>query len=85
MAEQGAVRQKGYGDFLLYGVSDQPVETLPEVPDVSDGIRFLEQAAADPERPWALFLSTEAPHDPYVAPRHYYERYNLADIPRRQL
>ena len=81
MAEKGAVRQKGYADFLLYGVNDQPVETLPEVQMYSAGIRFLEQAAQDPDRPWALFLSTEAPHDPYVVPRLYYDRYNLADIP----
>ena len=55
LAEQGLVRQKGYGDFLLYGVSDDPVESLPEYQMYSDGIRFLEQAAADRERPWALF------------------------------
>ncbi len=80
LAEQGLVRQKGYGDFLLYGVSDDPVESLPEYQMYSDGIRFLEQAAADRERPWALFISTEAPHDPYIALRSYYERYNLDDI-----
>jgi len=74
------VGQKGYADFLLYGVSEQPLETLPEYQMYSDGIRFLEKAAANPERPWALFLSTEAPHDPYIALRRYYERYNLDDI-----
>ena len=80
LAEQRMVRQKGYSDFLLYGVSDDPVETLPEYQLYSDGIRFLQEAAANPERPWALFISSEAPHDPYVAPRSYYERYNRADI-----
>jgi arylsulfatase A-like enzyme len=74
------VGQKGYADFLLYGVSDQPEETLPEYQMYADGISFLEKAAANPDRPWALFISTEAPHDPYIAPRRYYERYNLDDI-----
>ena len=74
------VSQKGYADFLLYGISDDPVEMLPEYKMYSDGIRFLEQAAANPERPWALFLSTEAPHDPYIAIRTYYDRYDLDDI-----
>ena len=82
MAVQGMVQQKGYKDFLLYGVSDEPVESLPEYQLYSDGIRFLQQAAAEPERPFALFLSSEAPHDPYVTLRHYYERYNPADIPK---
>ena len=80
LLERKMVRQKGYADFLLYGISDEALETLPEYRMFSDGIAFLEKAAANPQRPWALFLSTEAPHDPYVAPRIYYERYNLEDI-----
>ena len=77
------VRHKGYKDFLLYGVTDEPVETTPEYQLYSDGINFVRQAAQQPERPWALFLSTEAPHDPYLVPRPYYKRYNPAEIPVR--
>lgn len=80
LSERRMVRQKGYADFPLYGVSDEPLQSLPEYQMYSDGIRFLQRAAANPQRPWALFLSTEAPHDPYIAPRSYYERYDLADI-----
>jgi arylsulfatase A-like enzyme len=79
---QAVVRQKGYRDFPLYGVTDEPVETLPEYRVYSDGIDFVRQAARRADRPWALFLSTEAPHDPYIVPRPYYERYNPAAIPR---
>lgn len=79
---RGIVRQKGYGDFLLYGVTEQPVETTPEYQLYSDGIDFIEQAAQNPDQPWALFLSSEAPHDPYVVPTEYYDRYTPADIPR---
>ncbi|MBS1252970.1 MAG: Arylsulfatase [Anaerolineales bacterium] len=83
MSPCGVVSQKGYRDFLLYGVVDQPTETTPEYRLYSDGVDFLRQAVRDdPSRPWALFLSTEAPHDPYVAPREYYARYDPADIPR---
>ena len=80
LAVRGLVQQKGYRDFLLYGVSDDPPESLPEYQMYTDGIRFLHEAAEDRERPWALFISTEAPHDPYVALRRYYERYDLEDI-----
>ncbi len=81
MRIRGTVKQKGYRDFLLYGVTDEPVEVTPEYQLYTDGLNFLQQAVRDPNRPWALFISTEAPHDPYVVPRTYYDRYDPADIP----
>jgi len=75
------VRHKGYKDFPLYGVTDVPVEATMEYRLYSDGIDFLQRAAKNPARPWALFLSTEAPHDPYIVPRPYYERYDPTEIP----
>jgi arylsulfatase A-like enzyme len=82
MVERCVVRQKGYGDFLLYGVVDEPVEAAPEYRLYSDGMAFLRDMARRPQQPWALFLSTEAPHDPYVVPRAYYDRYDPARISR---
>lgn len=82
LAVRGVVRQPGYKDFLLYGVTDQPVAETPEYQLYSQGIDFLHAAAQEPDRPWALFLSSEAPHDPYVAPRNYYDRYDPAALPR---
>ncbi len=76
------VQQKGYRDFLLYGVVDGPLEATPEYQLYTDGIRFLQEATREPDRPWALFLSSEAPHDPWVVPQAYYDRYDPADIPR---
>ncbi|MCO6452297.1 MAG: sulfatase-like hydrolase/transferase [Caldilineales bacterium] len=72
--------QPGYDDFLLYGVVDAPPESTAEYEIYSEGLRFLEQALAQPDQPWALFLSTEAPHDPYIALSRYYERYDPAAI-----
>lgn len=77
-----AVRQEGYRDFSLYGVADEPVEGTQEHYLYSRGIAFLERAARDPDRPWALFVSTLGPHDPYIVPRAYYERYDPAGIPQ---
>ncbi|HIC89000.1 MAG TPA: DUF4976 domain-containing protein [Anaerolineae bacterium] len=82
MLLRGVVRQKGYKDFLLYGVTEQSVKETPEYRLYSDGIRFLTEVSVEPDRPWALFLSSEAPHDPYVVPRAYYERYDPTTIPR---
>jgi arylsulfatase A-like enzyme len=81
MRVRGSVRQKGYRDFLLYGVVDGPVEATPEYQLYSDGVKFIREGAQDPDRPWALFLSSEGPHDPWVVPRDYYERYDPAEVP----
>jgi choline-sulfatase len=82
MQVRGGVRQKGYRDFLLYGVVDGPVEAAPEYQLYSDAIKFLRETARDPDRPWALFVSSEGPHDPWVVPRDYYARYDPAEVPR---
>lgn len=81
MQPRGVVRQPGYRDFLLYGAVDEPVEATPEWTLYQDGVHFLRAVAQRPGQPWALFLSSEAPHDPYIAPRGYYERYNPVTLP----
>lgn len=75
-----AVQQEGYKEFLLAGVSDEPPGESREAYLVDRGIDFLQSAAADPDRPWALIVSTEAPHDPFVVPREAYERIDLDRI-----
>ena len=82
MAQRRVVRQKGYRDFLVAGVVDEAPESTPECRIYSDGIAFVERAAQEMGRPWALVLSTEAPHDPYVALKTYFERYDPATLPR---
>ena len=73
---------KGYRDLLLYGVTDEPVEGTMEYYLCSRGIDFLKEAANKSPHPWALFLSVPGPHDPYIAPRSFYERYDPASIPK---
>jgi choline-sulfatase len=75
-----AVQQEGYKEFLLAGVSDEGSALSREAYLFDRGIAFLEDAARDPTRPWALVVSTEAPHDPYVVPRALYERYDVASL-----
>ena len=71
------VEQPGYRPFLLAGVTDEPASATREAHLVDRALAFLEGAG---DGPWALFVSTEAPHDPYVVPRELYERYDPADI-----
>lgn len=77
-----AVRHDGYKDLLIAGVTEAPAEETREAQLFSRGIDFLHDAAReDPDAPWALFISTEAPHDPYVAPKAYYDRYDPSALP----
>ena len=82
LADSHYARHKGYMDLLLYGVTDEPVEATMEHYLFSRGIDFLKEAASRPHRPWALYVSVPGPHDPYVAPGAFYERYDPASIPR---
>jgi choline-sulfatase len=83
LAPRIAVRQEGYREFLLAGVSEEAAADSREAYLFDRGIAFLEEAAREPDRPWALVVSTEAPHDPYVVPRELYDRYDPAalDLP----
>jgi arylsulfatase A-like enzyme len=81
LAPRITVRDEGYRDFLLAGVSDEAAAATPEAGLVDRGLAFLDEAARDPERPFFLVVSTEAPHDPYIAPREIMERYDVASIP----
>ncbi|MDF1523556.1 MAG: sulfatase-like hydrolase/transferase, partial [Trueperaceae bacterium] len=75
-----AVQQEGYREFLLAGVHDGAAAEVPEARLVDLGIGFLEAATREPERPWALVVATEAPHDPYLAPRELFDRIDLAQV-----
>lgn len=67
-----------YKDHLLYGVHDQP-EGTTEHYTYSRAIDFLEEVDAGSES-WCLTVSTFGPHDPYLAPREFFEQYPIEDI-----
>ena len=79
LLKQQVIQQEGYQDFLLCGVTEESAEATREHYLYSRGIEFLHNAAREhPDSPWALFISTEAPHDPYIAPQEYYDRYHAS-------
>ena len=91
LAPRVALRHEGYREFLLAGVSDEPAEATREAALFERGIAFLRERARERARergearpwagrPWALVVSTEAPHDPYVVPRALYDRYDPAAL-----
>lgn len=73
-----AVNQPGYREFLLAGVYQEEAVVTREAQLFDRGMAFLRDAARDRNRPWALVISTEAPHDPYLVPQALYDRYDPA-------
>ncbi|WP_193105799.1 sulfatase-like hydrolase/transferase [Brachybacterium sp. FME24] len=74
------VAQPGYRDLLLYGVTEEPVESTLEHFTVTRALSFLDSVVEEDE-PWAVMVSTKAPHEPYVAPSAYVDRYDPASLP----
>lgn len=71
-----SLSQPGYRDLPVAGVTSASATQTREHALADRGIDFIRRAA--PEQPWALVIATEAPHDPYVAPREYFDRIDPA-------
>jgi arylsulfatase A-like enzyme len=78
-AESVVVPKRGYRDYLLAGVADV---ADPRHPAIDHGIDFLHRhAATHTDQPFCLFVSTIEPHDPYVSPRAFFDRYDVDNLP----
>lgn len=73
--------ERGYRRTRLYGVLGEPGDASVTAWIYSRGAEHLEQELSGRE-PWCLFCSTPEPHDPYMAPREFFELYDPASIAR---
>jgi len=69
-----------YPTVLHYGVADRPMaaRSLGITADLADAFLAESVTAA---RPWCCFVSTLEPHDPFVAGREAFERYDVDALP----
>jgi len=74
-----ALATPGYPDALLAGVDTATVN--PRHPAFDRGIDFIRRAAAEPNRPFCCFVSAVEPHDAYVPPRAFLDRYAIDRLP----
>ncbi|MCC7407683.1 MAG: sulfatase-like hydrolase/transferase [Phycisphaeraceae bacterium] len=73
---------EGYTPSLLYGVTDEPAETRGIGFTTNLALDWLAQkphAAAD--TPWCCFVSVSEPHDPFLAPRKFYDAIDQSSMP----
>jgi len=74
-----AVHQRGYPDYLLYGVLDEPEEGSAFHYVFSKAIDFVRRAAQG-KGPWCAFISSSGPGDPHYVPKAYYALYDPSRI-----
>jgi arylsulfatase A-like enzyme len=74
---EAEILRPGYGDYRLYGTADHPASHDERA--VAYGVEAIAQLAQKPD-PWCLFVSVNAPHDPYVVEQQYLDLYSLEDI-----
>ncbi len=77
-APKVVVPKEGYNDYLLAGVDKNPAP--PPHPAFERGIDFIRRAAAG-DAPFCCFVSSSEPHDPYIPPQAFLDRYDLDTIP----
>src|SRR5690625_278743 len=81
MIESYQIEHHGYNDCILSGVCKERIDETEEYYIFSKGIEFIQnQVDNNPNQPWSLFLSTYAPHDPYIVPEELYEMYDIENI-----
>ena len=68
----GEIIRPGWPAWSLYGTRDNP---FGDDDVVAAGVRYLHDAAARDE-PFALYVGTLGPHDPYVPPRRFLDLYD---------
>lgn len=76
---EGEILRPGYGTDRLYGTrpaeEDRHDQTV-----LRDTLDVLENLKGS-SRPWCLYAGFTGPHDPYLVPQAYLDRYRLEDIP----
>lgn len=73
------VRDEGYADRLVYGTYPGGGGASRDHFAYERAREFVRERADDPD-PWCLTVSTFGPHDPFVVPTGYYERYDPDEI-----
>jgi choline-sulfatase len=73
----------GYRDFLFSCLTEGGDELTH--PAYQKGIDFIRrQTSGDSsDQPFCCFISTIEPHDPYIAPRQFYEMYDIESVRTR--
>jgi len=74
-----SIHNEGYKDFTLCGVYQEGIEASEEHYLFSKAENFITERKHE-DKPFCLFVSAYAPHDPYMVPKDLYDRYKDEEI-----
>jgi arylsulfatase A-like enzyme len=81
---RGSIRRAGWSDYQLYDAvpAGGPLgyEDDGDWPVVQDGLRAIGELGQS-DTPWCLYVGPVGPHDPFVVPEPFLQRYDPAEIP----
>ncbi len=77
-AEKGEGRSMHSREWCRWVAAEGPDEEQPDAQTAAEGIRLLEQ---NRDRPFFIALGFKRPHDPFVAPKRYFDLYPLEQMP----
>lgn len=75
---EAEILRPGYGTYRLYGTREKGNPHDEKATLTAEGLLPI---IAEGVKPWCLYVGFTGPHDPYVVPPNYLDRYNLDDIP----
>ncbi|WP_159885638.1 sulfatase-like hydrolase/transferase [Paenibacillus puerhi] len=77
--DKKVVHHNGYRDRIFYGVHDEPEEASEPYFLYQQGISFIQDMASS-DKPWFSVISTLEPHDPFIVPKAFYDKYDPEKI-----
>lgn len=75
---EGEILRPGYGTTRLYGVDE--AGSRHDETAVEQAEACLENLRGS-QQPWGLYVGLIGPHDPYLVPQRYLDRYPLEEVP----
>jgi arylsulfatase A-like enzyme len=75
---EGQILRPGYGTYTAYGTRD-PDANDHDQRTVAEAIDALHELGRSKD-PWVLYVGLIGPHDPYLVPARYLDRYRLEDV-----
>ena len=81
LAKYGEAARRGLGSGPAYECADVPDHTYPDGYNTELAIATLKEMVADGDEPFFLALGFHKPHLHWIAPKHYWDLYDPAEIP----
>lgn len=75
---EGQILRPGYGKTTIYGTKDEGKDFDNDM--TVKAVKVLPELGKD-QKPWALFVGVQGPHDPYNVPQQFLDLYDIDAVP----